>query len=205
MEQELGVGGGGGGGSGGVPTPVDELPSMREARLEFWDELDRYYITHCQHCRRAWFAQRPKTQAPIEPPPGYSHVQIEKCRDCSKSQGKHSALFHFTNDMDLRMPARDPTYVGNQPQVSAAVLAQLNSLPALTQVEEMLIALVQPVMKVYRLCGGQLGYRGNTLCLPKDPSKLARLTMALPHTISDLKEEIFVIRKRLHSGQVEAG
>ena len=38
----------------------------------------------------------------------------------------------------------------------------LDELKGLTEIEEMLIAQVFTVMTVYRLRGGQTGYRGNT-------------------------------------------
>ncbi|CAG8777468.1 4428_t:CDS:1, partial [Gigaspora rosea] len=41
-------------------------------------------------------------------------------------------------------------------------------LQELTEIEEMLIAQVFPVMVVYRLRGGQHGYRGNIINFPQD-------------------------------------
>ncbi|CAG8835909.1 6852_t:CDS:1, partial [Gigaspora margarita] len=41
-------------------------------------------------------------------------------------------------------------------------------LQGLTEIEEMLIAQVFPVIVVYRLCGGQHGYRGNIINFLQD-------------------------------------
>ena len=41
-------------------------------------------------------------------------------------------------------------------------------LQGLSQVEEMLISAVMPIMSVYRLPHGQLGYNGHVVNLPQD-------------------------------------
>ena len=43
-----------------------------------------------------------------------------------------------------------------------------DELQDLTEIEEMLIARVFPVMSIYRLRGGQHGYRGNVINFPQD-------------------------------------
>ena len=55
-------------------------------------------------------------------------------------------------------------------------------LEDLTQVEEMLIARVCPVMCVYRKHGGQRGYRGHVLNLPQDVQGFVdKLPRAIAH------------------------
>ena len=46
-------------------------------------------------------------------------------------------------------------------------------LQDLTEIEEMLIAKVFTVMSVYRLRGGQYGYRGNVINFPQDIQEFA--------------------------------
>ncbi len=41
-------------------------------------------------------------------------------------------------------------------------------LQGLTQVEEMLISAVMPIMSIYRLPHGQYGYSGHVINLPQD-------------------------------------
>eukprot|EP00957_Ditylum_brightwellii_P075895 5768634-Ditylum_brightwellii.AAC.1 len=41
-------------------------------------------------------------------------------------------------------------------------------LPKLSEIKEMLIAYVCPVMKTYRLKGGTIGYKGNVLSIEQD-------------------------------------
>src|SRR6266498_3565465 len=48
-----------------------------------------------------------------------------------------------------------------------------DELQDLTEIEEMLIAQVFPVMSIYRLRGGQHGYRGNVINFPQDVQEFA--------------------------------
>ena len=62
-------------------------------------------------------------------------------------------------------------------------------LKGLTQVEEMLISRVCPIMRIYRKHGGQRGYKGHVLNLPQDvqsflnrlPSQVADLPVLVKH------------------------
>ena len=66
-------------------------------------------------------------------------------------------------------------------------------LQGLTQVDEMLIARVCPIMSVYWKHGGQRGYRGHVLNLPQD---IQSFLNRLPSCVSDLP--ILVVRR--HGG-----
>ncbi len=70
-----------------------------------------------------------------------------------------------------------------------------DQLQDLTQVEELLIASVVPMMPVYRLPHGQYGYNGHVLNLPQDVSSFAS---KLPRTVSEL--DIVLVRKEGESG-----
>ena len=63
-------------------------------------------------------------------------------------------------------------------------------LQGLTQVEQMLIAAVVPIMSIYRLPHGQYGYTGHVINLPQDVMSFAH---RLPRLPSDL--DVVVIRK----------
>lgn len=69
-----------------------------------------------------------------------------------------------------------------------------SQLQNLTQVEEMLISAVLPIMTLYRLPQGQYGYSGHVVNLPQDISSFAR---TLPRHPQDL--DVIVIRRE--SGQ----
>ena len=60
----------------------------------------------------------------------------------------------------------------------------------LTQVEEMLISAVMPIMSVYRLPQGQYGYSGHVVNLPQDVASFAQ---TLPRLPSEL--DVIVVRK----------
>ena len=59
-----------------------------------------------------------------------------------------------------------------------------DELQGMTEIEEMLIAKVFTVMSVYRLRGGQYGYRGNVINFPQD---VERFTTQLPRDPSSLE------------------
>ncbi len=65
-----------------------------------------------------------------------------------------------------------------------------DELQDLTEIEEMLIAQVFIVMSVYRLCGGQHGYRGNVINFPQD---IHEFTKRLPRTPSSI--DILTVRR----------
>ena len=63
-------------------------------------------------------------------------------------------------------------------------------LQGLTQVEEMLISAVMPIMSIYRLPQGQYGYSGHVINLPQD---VISFTNNLPRLPSQL--DVLVVRK----------
>ena len=66
-----------------------------------------------------------------------------------------------------------------------------DELQDLNEIEEMLIARVFPVMSVYKLRGGQHGYRGNVINFPQD---VQEFTTKLPRDPSSL--DVVVIRRQ---------
>ena len=63
-------------------------------------------------------------------------------------------------------------------------------LQGLTQVEEMLISAIMPIMSIYRLPHGQYGYSGHVINLPQDVSSFAT---SLPRLSSEL--DVIIVRK----------
>ena len=66
----------------------------------------------------------------------------------------------------------------------------LTQLQGLTQVEEMLISAVLPIMTIYRLPHGQYGYSGHVINLPQDITSFAN---ELPRLPSEL--DVIVVSK----------
>jgi hypothetical protein len=89
-----------------------------------------------------------------------------RCKRDKKSPKKFSA----ENDMD-------PGTVPEQ-------------LRGLTQVEEMLISRVCPIIRVYRKHGGQRGYKGHVLNLPQD---IQSFLNRLPSRMADLP--VLIVRR----------
>ena len=91
------------------------------------------------------------------------------CHRCKRDK-KSPKKFSAENDMD-------PGIVPEQ-------------LRGLTQVEEMLISRVCPIMRVYRKHGGQRGYKGHVLNLPQDVQSFLN---RLPSQVADLP--VMVVRR----------
>ena len=69
-----------------------------------------------------------------------------------------------------------------------------NELQGLTEIEEMLIAKVFTVISVYKLRGGQYGYKGNVINFPQD---VKEFTTRLPREPSSL--EVLIVRRQCES------
>jgi hypothetical protein len=118
------------------------------------------------------------------------HHEWRKQCASNRRRGRSTAqiTYRFSDINDM-----DPEAVRHLPvdQRSAALLARAR-LPELSQAEEMLIALAMPIMKVYRLKGGQRGFKGNVINLPQD---IAAMVQALPRLPRDLP--MIVVRRHL--------
>ena len=68
-------------------------------------------------------------------------------------------------------------------------------LSNLSQVEEMLIARVNPILQVTHATGGQYKYKGHTISFPQHVEQLSKV---LPHTIDHLP--IIIVRRRDQRG-----
>ena len=73
---------------------------------------------------------------------------------------------------------------------------QLEVLKFLTQVEEMLIARVNPILQVTHARGGQYKYSGHTICFPQDVAMVAK---TLPRHVEDL--DIIIVRRHNTKGK----
>ena len=82
--------------------------------------------------------------------------------------------------------------VGNNITVMSSYVTDMCSfLQGLTQVEEMLISGVLPIMSLYRLPHGQYAYSGHVINLPQD---VASFVNSLPRLPTEL--DIIVVRKQ---------
>ncbi|XP_059070553.1 uncharacterized protein LOC131860191 [Cryptomeria japonica] len=95
------------------------------------------------------------------------------CTRCRQERGNNR--FSASNNMDP----------GPQPE----------ELASLTQVEEMLIARVNPILQVTHATGGQYKYKGHTISFPQNVEHISNI---LPHTIDHLP--IIIVRRRDQRG-----
>lgn len=92
------------------------------------------------------------------------------CKICECEKGAHH-FSHFNN--------MDPS---EQPKV----------LRVLTQVEEILIARVNPILQVMHACGGEYKYTGYTIGFPQD---ISSITKKLPQHVEELYS--LIVRRRV--------
>ena len=109
----------------------------------------------------------------LESFPGLS-VKRNECTRCSRDK-KTPKLYSALNLMD---PGPVPP-----------------ELQGLSQVEEMLISVVMPIMTVDRLPHGQLGYNGHVVNLPQD---VGAFVATLPRLVHEL--DVLVVRREGVSG-----
>ena len=113
-----------------------------------------------------------------------------ECMRCSRD--KHiPKVYSSANNMD-------PGQLPSQLQVSTCVHVimwhsnnyTITFVQGLTQVEEMLISAVLPIMSLYKLPHGQYGYSGHVINLPQD---IASFANSLPRLPSEL--DVIIVRK----------
>jgi hypothetical protein len=134
---------------------------------DFRRSLEQQVMLYCKHCSEAWFSTKPADAIDAG-----GFFIADRCGNCKKpgslKTASHAERFSSANGMHP-MP-------------------RLHSLPALTEIEEALISLHAPVLRVFRLRGGQLGYGGSCVSLTQDVGAVAR---SLPRRMEGLDVVIF--------------
>ena len=125
-------------------------------------------MVYCKHCSEAWFCKRPADAVPVG-----DFWCTERCANCKSHRGStatasHAEQFSLNNGMHPKPPPPE--------------------LEPLTEIEEALISLHAPVMRVFRLRGGQSGFGGSCVALTQDVGAVAR---SLPRKMDDLDVVIF--------------
>lgn len=159
------------------PQPLHEAQSMREAMQSFVSKCYQQELYFCQHCSEVHLdklvtGSRNALQ-------GGDREQLTGCRSCVNDWKQHLVFMYGKQN------SFDPFYTAD-PLAMAAYAA----LPELSEIEQMLIALHQPVMKVYRIKGGAMGFSGNVINLPQNVDDLLD---QLPRTLPALN--VIVVRR----------
>jgi ATP-dependent DNA helicase PIF1 len=148
---------------------IDPSAEIRFNRnvANFQQALAAQKMLYCRHCSEAWFCKLPATAEQV----GDFYV-TELCANCNRrataNTPSHAERFSLSNGMHPRAP---PPH-----------------LETLTEIEEALISLHAPVLRVFRLRGGQSGFGGSCVALTQDVGAVAR---SLPRKINDLDVVIF--------------
>ena len=157
--------------------PLFEQHSIRAKMHKFHAHFATLDLSTCTTC--------------LESFPGLQlHLGSAECLRCSRD--KHiPKLYSSANNMDPG-PIPSELQVGNNITVMSSYVTDMCSfLQGLTQVEEMLISGVLPIMSLYRLPHGQYAYSGHVINLPQD---VASFVNSLPRLPTEL--DIIVVRKQ---------
>ena len=157
--------------------PLFEQHSIRAKMHKFHAHFTMLDLSTCTTC--------------LESFPGLQlHLGSAECLHCSRD--KHiPKLYSSANNMDPG-PIPSELQVGNNITVMSSYVTDMCSfLQGLTQVEEMLISGVLPIMSLYRLPHGQYAYSGHVINLPQD---VASFVNSLPRLPTEF--DIIVVRKQ---------
>ena len=132
-------------------------------------------MLYCKHCSEAWFSIKPVDAVAVG-----GFFVTDRCGNCKKpgtlASASHAERFSVANGMHP--------------------MHRLHGLPALTEIEEALISLHAPVLRVFRLRGGQLGYGGSCVSLTQDVGAVAK---SLPRRMEGL--DVVVFTKSVNSSE----
>ncbi|GES80914.1 uncharacterized protein LOC105316640 [Rhizophagus clarus] len=152
----------------GAETRAQGLDSESERKLlkKFRGKVDKFKHAHCPTCNESF--------------PSITIVKGE-CRRYYSENATTKRKNNMDPDNTKRFSAENNMDPGEVP----------DELRDLTEIEKMLIARVFPVMSIYRLRGGQNGYRGNVINFPQDVQEFAT---KLPRHPSSL--DVLVIHRQ---------
>ena len=154
---------------------LDNNDSILSLQSKFLDGLTDHPshglrgFSHCPQCKERWFD---------------THLSLvradnrsRQCTNCHESIKTHFCT-HACNAVPS--PIR---ILSAQNDMDPYVRYDHLLLPPLNTIEEMLIAWVHPFMRVFRLDGGMLGYKGNVANLEQDTKSIISALPLLPHEV----------------------
>ena len=153
---------------GEAPRPFHCFEDVARAHDEFVAKLYEDELMFCPLCKEA-------TLRPVG--------DVDACPRCRRDR---DARFTEFNGMNPLAPGQEIV----NPAERVRLVERFHALEKMTPVEELLIARAQPVMRLYRLRGGGVGYKGCCINLRQDVATFAR---TLPRAVSET--EVFIVRK----------
>lgn len=147
-------------------VPLHMHPAIKNAQKAFSTVMYSKKMHYCMFCCATSFSQGISTSDPKE------------CKSCEVDRRDHNGIRRLAEENNCSPLPFD--------------LRKFTRPPPLTEIEEMLIAKVFSIMKIFRLVGGQTALRGNILNVAQDISSVVEAT-TLPHSISSLP--ILLVRK----------
>ncbi|GFH56395.1 hypothetical protein CTEN210_12871 [Chaetoceros tenuissimus] len=160
---------------GRVPVkPLHEHPKIKTLQKKFLSCVDnenggksKDVMIHCAKCREKWLdTKRGKVSIRLR-----NRQREYLCKRCEDRKTK--GMYDATNDMD---PWHDYSHL---------------KLPKLTEIEEQMICLVCPYMRIIRLKGGGVAYQGQILNVEQDITNICQALPLMPEELN-----VFLVQKR---------
>ena len=161
-----------------IDCDLDSHPKIQTIHEKFDNQMNEYIesLNYCPHCKERFFEKKlvrlPDRSGSCATCASTSKPPSEN----GKGKGKGVRLFSKDNDMDPfeRFPD-DQNVRFDGTAYSVLDAGYPHHLPKLNAIEEMSIALVNVIMKSYRLANGTMAYKGQILNIEQDIQSLATL------------------------------
>ena len=139
------------------------------------------HMYHCRYCKQRWFDTKFGGRVQSEHGGNPRDQNDTQCLDCKKQITFVDP--QFPNQIPVRLYSKDNDM---DPWVEYSHLG----LAKLNEIEQMLISQIHPYMKLFRLNGGGIGYKGSVLNVEQDISQLVESLPLLPEDLP-----CFVVQK----------
>ncbi len=133
--------------SGSRPTiKLEDFPETQDYQEKFASKMNMFKMFWCKTCKERSIGKKQCKSIPGE------------CTDCEKSRKQNGGIAMLSSDND-----QDPYPKG---------IRLPPGLVMPTQIEEMLLGRIFPIMRVFRLGNGEIGYKSSVLNVEQDASPI---------------------------------
>ena len=133
--------------SGSRPTiNLEDFPETQDYQEKFASKMNMFKMFWCKTCKERSIGKKQCKSIPGE------------CTDCEKSRKQNGGITMLSSAND-----QDPYPKG---------IRLPPGLVMPTQIEEMLLGRIFPIMRVFRLGNGEIGYKGSVLNVEQDASPI---------------------------------
>ena len=125
------------------PISLGQHPSTKVLQEKFNNFMYNQLVHHCHYCKERWYGLDGEIN-------NENNFECKKCISDMKKNVMQIRTLSSENDLDPKIES------------------MYHLLPELNDIEEMFIARVHVVMKVFQIGNGNIGYKGNVLNIEQD-------------------------------------